>query len=211
MTTNYHRTPLPKEARTPLGWLALWLFLLIFSPFFGFAIHGKVDEVGVIIGLVFAAFPVLALINLAARRWQGLRLTPRHILDEWKFGRVVPAEGAPMICPPVRFANKKSWIELRSEGVALSSYNFLCVHGANYPLEVAWTTQQSGQFFIPWSDATEWTVDSDSDGPDCYRVQLRPTGELRIRRFTPEAGTECELLDAVRSVGKLPIRLKCDI
>ena len=211
MTTDYRRTPLPREASTPLGWLALWLFLLIFSPFFGFAIHGKVDESGLLVGLAFAAAPLLALAYLALRRWQGMRLTPRDILDEWKFGRVVAAEGAPMVAPPIRFASKKNWIELRSEGIAMASYNFLSIRGTDNPLGTTWIAQHAGQIFIPWSGTTEWIVDSDIDGSDCYRVQLHPRGELRIRRFTPETTSECALLDAVRSVGKLPVRLKCDV
>lgn len=211
MATEYRRTPLPTEARTPLGWLALWLFLLIFSPFFGFAIHGKVDESGLMIGLAVAAVPLLALSYLVVRRWHGMRLTPHHILDEWQFGRVVAAEGAPMIASPVRFANKKNWIEFRSEGVVLSSHNVLGMYGTKQLLKTSWMVQQSGQLFVPWSDVVEWVVESDSDGPDYYRLKLHPRGELKIRRFRPEMATECELLDAIRSVGKLPIRLQCDV
>lgn len=211
MATDYRRTPLPREACTPLGSLALWFVLFIFSPFLGFAVHGKVDEAGLTIGLAVAAVPLVALSYLVVRRWNGMRLTPRHILEEWQLGRVVAAEGAPTFVSPVRFANKKKWIEFRSEGVVLSRHNFLGMQGTKQLFETSWVAQQAGQLFVPWNDVVEWIVDSDSDGPDYYRLKLHSRGELKILRFRPEMATECELLDAVRSVGKLPIRLHCDV
>jgi hypothetical protein len=210
MATDYRRTPLPKEACTPLGWLAFWVFLLVFSPFFGFAIHGKVDEAGLMIGLAVATVPLVALSWLVVRRWNAMRVMPRHILEEWQLGRVVAAEGAPMIASTARFVNKKNWIEFRSEGVVLSSQNFLGAPGTKQLFQTSWVVQQSGQLFISWNDVVEWIVDSGSDGPDYYRLKLHQ-GEAKIRRFRPEEATECDLLDAVRGVGRVPVRLLCDV
>lgn len=74
-----------------------------------------------------------------------------------------------------------------------------------------WLSQTVGDCFVPWYDIKEWEVCTDSDGPDYYRLPLRGKGHFLIRRFTPVEGTETDLLDAVRSVGKLSIRMLCDI
>lgn len=211
MSAAYRRTPLPDKTRTPLGWLALWFALLIFSPFLGFAVHGKVQEPGLLIGLVIATVPLLALCWLVIRRWRHLRRVPPDLLREWQLGRVVPANGAPAVATPVRFAHGKNGLELRPDGLTVAGHSVLGLRGAAHLLETSWVVQQAGQLFVPWADVVEWAVDTDSDGPDYHCLQLRPQGELRVRRFRPEAATECDLLDAVRSVGRLQVRLRCDV
>lgn len=211
MPTDYRRTPLPKAAQTPLGWLALWLLLLLMSPFAGFAIHGKVDEAGLMIGLGLAVLPLLALACLALRRWQALRRAPDHVREEWRSGRLIAADGAPPQTTPLRFAKGRSWMEFRAEGVLLSAYDVLGTQGTRQALETTWVIQQSGQWLLAWTQIAEWIVDSDTEGPDCYRLKLRPRGELRLRRFAPDGATESDLLDAVRAVGRVPIRLRCDL
>lgn len=210
MTTIYRRTPLPAKARTPLGWLALWLALLISSPFLGFAVRGKVDAAGLATGLLIGGVPLLALAWLVIRRWQHLRRVPPELLKEWRLGRVVAPDGAPTVKAPARFAYRKDWIELRPEGLVLARHSVLSMQGTQL-LETAWVAQQAGQLFVAWSDIAEWAVDTDSDGPDYHCLQLRPQGRLRVRRFRPDVGTECDLLDAVRSIGRLPVRLRCDV
>jgi hypothetical protein len=211
MPTNYRRTPFPHKARAPMGWLALCLVLLFSSPFLGFAMQGKVDEAGLVNGLCIAVLPLLALTWLVVQRWRHLRQVPPAVLDEWRLGRVVPAEGAPAVAPPVRFASRKNWLELGPEGLTLAGYSVLSVRGAENLLQTSWVVQQAGQFFVPWADIAEWAVDSDGDGPDYHCLQLRPRGTLRVRRFHPDAASECDLLDAVRSVGRVPVRLRCDV
>lgn len=211
MATHYRRTPLPRNARTPLTWLAVWFFLLLFSPFFGFAIHGKVDETGLVIGFAVGVAPFVALVFIAVRSWHGIRHTPQHIRDEWRLGRLVAAEDAPLVSPPIRFEYKKNWIELRAEGIVVSNYSFLGMHGTKQAFKTSWIARQSEELFVPWSDVAEWIVDSDTEGPDYYRLKLHPQGELKVRRFEPEMASESKILDAVRSIGKLPVRLKCDV
>lgn len=211
MPETYRRTPLPDGARMPLGWLALWLMLLIASPFGGFAVHGKVDERGLTIGLFLAAVPLLALTWLVIQRWRHLRRLPPGLLLEWRQGLVIPADGAPARSTPVRFSHRKDWIDLRPDGLTLAGHSVLAMRGVEQRLGTLWVVQQAGQLFLPWADIVEWAVDTDSDGPDYHCLPLRPQGELRVRRFRPDAATECALLDAVRGVGRLPVRLRCDV
>jgi hypothetical protein len=102
-------------------------------------------------------------------------------------------------------------MEFRAEGVLLSGHDVLGLQGTGQLLETTWVIQQSGQWLLAWNQIAEWIVDADSDGPDCYRLKLRPGGEVRVRRFDPDGATECDLLDAVRGVGRVPIRLLCDV
>lgn len=208
---EYRRHPLPKRATTPLGWLALCLMGLIFSPFVGFSIHGKVAAPGLVIGLLFAAIPFAGLAAMAILRWYAWRRLPLDIAEEWTSGKLVPAEGARAIVPPVRFSNENNWIETLSGGVALSRTCLLSMQGVSEAMAKLWVADNTGEMFIPWDEVAEWGVDTDSDGPDYYLLQLRSGGTTKVRRFPPDHATECDLLNAVRSVGQVPIRLRCDV
>lgn len=212
-STEYRRTPLPANARIRVGWIALFFMSIIFSPFVGFAIHGKVSEPGLVTGLQIAIVPLCGLIAIAIARWHSWRQLPSHIAEEQKLGRVFPAEGAPMVVSPVRFSskNKKDWIEMRPEGMTLSRHALLRMHGVPDFMAKVWVAEQLGEQFVAWSDIVEWVVDTDSDGPNYYLLKLRPKGMLTVRRFEPDTATECDLLDAVRSVGEVPVRLRCDL
>lgn len=208
---EYRRHPLPKHAKPPLSWLALCLMELIFSPFVGFAMHGKVADPGVILGLWFAVIPLSGLATIAVLHWSAWRRLPAHIAEEWTTGKIVPAEGAPATVPPVRFSNEKNWIETLSDGVALSRNCLLSMQGVSEAAAKLWVADNAGEMFIPWGDIAEWGVDTDSDGLDYYLLQLRSGGMTRVRRFSPDHATECDLLNAIRSVGQVPIRLRCDV
>lgn len=207
----YRRTPLPPAARPRLGWLALCLLALIASPFLGFAVHGRVAEPGLMIGLAIAVLPLAGLAALGLSQWRAMRRLPPGVAEEWRTGRVVPAVGAPAVAAPVRFSRQKDWIELRPEGLLLSRHTLLRLQGVARTMEKIWVSEQAGQLFVPWSDLAEWGVEQDNEGPDFHRLQLRGAGHLTVRRFPPVEGSEAELLDAVRSVGRLPIRLRCDV
>lgn len=209
--TEYLRTPLPDNARRRVGWIAFCIISLILSPFLGFAIHGKVAAPGLMTGLLVAVLPLCGLIALTVLRWLSWRRLPSHIVEEWTSGRVIPAEGAPTIASPVRFSFKKDWIEILPEGVSFSRHALLTMQGVPDFLAKVWVAEQTQELFVAWSDIIEWAVETDSDRPDYYALKLHPKGMLNVRRFKPNSATECDLLDAVRSVGKLPVRLLCDV
>lgn len=211
MVSDYRRTPLPERTRTPLGWLAACLALLAFSPFIGFAVHGRVGEAGLVTGLAFALLPLAGLAVLALQRWRAWRGLPPPLREEWTVGRLVPAEGAPAVTAPLRFSAGKQWLEFRADGLLIARDTVLSTPGLPRSLEAAWVTEQAGQRFVPWPDIAEWIVETDSEGPDYHRLRMRFRGELRLRRFQPEAGTECDVLDAVRGVGGVAVRLRCDV
>ncbi|MEC5397526.1 hypothetical protein [Uliginosibacterium sp. H1] len=194
-----------------MGWLMLCVFGLLSSPFVGFAIHGKVAVPGLAIGMWVAVLPLLGLVAIATSRWAAWRRLPPHIAEEWRAGRLIPAEGAPAFDPPVRFSRGKDWIEMRVEGVLVARHTLLSVQGVPDSLAVLWIADATGEMFIPWNDVAEWIVDTDSDGPDHHVLHLHAGGRIRLRRFSPDHAGEGDLLDAVRSVGGLPIRLRCEV
>lgn len=209
--TEYRRTPLPEQAKPPVGWLVLCHAGLMFGPFVGFWIHGKVAIPGLVIGLVFAVIPLFGLIFMALRHWYAWRRLPRSIAEEWKSGKKVPAEGAPAVDPPVRFSKGKYWIEIQAEGLLCSRSCLLALPRVSEAVAKLWVADHAGQLFIPWADIAEWSVEIDSDGPDYYVLRLRTEGLIRVCRFSPDRASESDLLDAVRSVGKVPLRLCCDV
>ena len=210
-STEYQRHRLPKHAKTPIGWLALCFMGLIFSPFIGFSIHGRVATPGLVIGLWFAVIPLSGLVTISLLRWYAWRRLPPHIAKEWTFGKIVPAEGAPTIIPPVRFSNGKNWIDILKNGVAFSRNCLLLMQGVSDTLAKARVADSVGEMFIPWDDILEWGVDEDMDAPDYYRLSLRAGGIITLRRFKPEDASECDLFDAVRNVGLVPVRIRCEV
>lgn len=212
MTSDtYRRTSLPGSARTPVGWLALCFAGLIFSPFVGFAIHGTVDEAGLIIGLKFAVLPLLGLAAIAMLRWLAWRALPPEVADEWRRGKVVPAAGARAVVPPVRFSDGEHWISMSASALTASRSALLSLQGLPQTMSSAVASAASGEMTIRWADIIEWTIETDSDGPDYQVLRLRAGGAVRLRRFAPTDARESDLLDAVRSVGGVPIRLLDDV
>ena len=100
---------------------------------------------------------------------------------------------------------------MQVEGVTIAKYNILSMQNVSQLLSKAWVSEQLGYLFVPWSDVIEWVVQTDSDGPDYFLIKLLPKGALTVRRFHPDGTTECNLLDGVRSIGKRPVRLLCDV
>jgi hypothetical protein len=210
-STAYRRSPLPKSAQAPLGWLAICVAGVIFSPFVGFSVHGTVDNTGLIVGLAFSVLPFTGLVAIAAIRWYAWRRLPTRLAEEWTAGKIVPAEGAPSVLLPVQFSDLKNRVEIWPDGVVLSRATILAILGFPGAASQKWISEQVGELFVPWKDIAEWVVETDSDAPDYYELKLHPRGKIRVQRFKPFAGNECDLLDAVRSAGNLPIRLRCDV
>ncbi|MEW6514382.1 MAG: hypothetical protein AB1443_10295 [Pseudomonadota bacterium] len=208
---RYRRTPLPPDARLKVGWILLCLAGLFACPFIGFAIHGKVEEPGLAIGLVLAVVPLAGLALLATKHWAAMRRLPPELAEEWRKGRFISAAGAPIVDTPARFSHQNDSIEIQPEGMVVSRSTLLGLRGVENSTEKMWIAQTVGDYFMPWSDLSEWEVHTDSDGPNFYRLNLRTKGHVLIRRFRPVEGCEADLLDAVRHVGKLPIRLLCDL
>jgi hypothetical protein len=205
---HYQLTPIPKAARRHLGWFALCFFALIFSPFVGFAIHGKVETPGLIIGLKFAILPLLGLAAIAILREIAWRRLPPELVREFRQGKLVPADGAPVVVPPVRFANGDCWIRMSRDGVTASKQTLISMPGVPQMIAKVRAVAESGEVSARWSDVVEWSIEEDSDGPDYHWLQLRGGGAIKLRRFAPKQATESDILDAVRSVGKVPVRLR---
>lgn len=209
--TDYRRTPLPKQAESPVSWIALCFMSLIFSPFLGFAVEGVVAAPGLVNAFYIAVIALFGLSFIAIRHWYAWRNLPPNIVEEYKKGKIILAEGAPAIVPPVKFTQDKDWIELLPNGIACANHTLLRLQGVSEFTAKVWAVQQGEQLFIPWSDIVEWAVQTDSDNPDYYSLVLQPSGYASLRRFKPSQACECDILDAVRSIGKVPVRLFCDV
>jgi len=210
----YHRKHPSPSGQRGVGWLILCWMLIIFSPFAGFALHGKVDERGLVLGLWFALLPIAGLMALAWVRRADRRRVPPEMLSEWRDGLLIPAAGAPPVTSPWRYAGKHHWIELRADGVLVSRSALLNLGGlGDFREEIAATrtADAAGQHFVPWTAIDTWEVTTDSDGPNFHRLLLRPRGQVRIRRFRPGTGHEADLLDGVRAIGQVPVRLFDDL
>lgn len=207
----YRRTPLPAAAKPRLGAVLACLVGMLACPFVGFAVVGRVGEVGLLLGLGLALLPLAGLATLAWQYHQGRRRLPPALAAEWMQGKRVAAAGGPVVTAPWRYACGKNWIELRSDGVLVSRHALLALPGVAEAMGRLWMAGEIGEFFIEWAALGEWSVCDESDGPDTYRVSVRDGGRLHLRRFRGEAAGEVALLDAVRSIGGLPVRVLADV
>lgn len=210
----YHRTPLPAAARPRTGWLALCWMLVIGSPFVGFALHGRVAEPGLRLGAAFALLPLAAMALLWRQRRAGWRQLPPELARQWQLGRWIEPHGAPDVAAPLRYADARHWIELRADGVLAARSALLAVDsgdGLRDRLHRLRGADAAGQYFVPWADMACWEVATDSDGPDPHRLRLRGGGCVRLRRFIARDRREADLLDGVRAIGRVPLRLRDDL
>jgi hypothetical protein len=210
----YHRTPLPPGAAPWQGWRMLCWMLIVFSPFIGFAVHGKVVEAGLITGLWLALLPLAALLGLSWRDRRAQRRVPASTWAERRSGRRFGPEGAPPITAPRRFENGPRWMQLRADGVLVSRPALLNVRVAGSLAEqmaAHHAADAAGQFFVPWADIDTWTVATDSDGPNFHHLALHSGGEVKLARFTPTHGHEADVLDAVRAIGQCVLWLRDDL
>ncbi len=207
----YRRTPLPRQAQTPVAWVAFCFVALLASFPAGFALHGRVETPGIVLGLRLALFPLAGLAFTAIRHWYFWRKLPPDIASEWKHGRVVPPAGANAVEPPLRFTEAQCWVQVLQDGISISRTALLRMQFVADFQARTWAADEAGQTFVSWAEIKEWSVHLDSDGPDFYALRLRPKGSMVIRRMGAGTPRERELLDAVRSVGKVPVRVLCDL
>lgn len=211
MDPIYRRHSLPPSSRTKLRWWVLLWFVLIFSPFIGFTIEGKVSEPGLARGVPFALVAIAGLVALGLKDARALRRLPEDVRAQWREGRLVPAEGAPRVYPPARFAANRDFIEMVPEGVVIARRTLLTMQGVADLVQKTWLSEQVGQLFVPWREIEEWVVDTSLEGEDPYSLQLKAGGAYTLRRFQPDGASEADLLDAVRSIGKVPVRMRTDL
>jgi hypothetical protein len=207
----YRRTPLPAAPKPRLGAILACLAATLAGPFIGFAVVGQVSEAGLLLGIGLSLLPLAGLAVLVRQYHRRLRRLPPALAAEWMQGRLVPAAGGPAVTPPWRYARGKDWIELRSDGLLVSRHVLLALPGVAEAMERLWMAGEIGEFFVEWTALGEWSVCDESDGPDTYRVSVRAGGWLHLRRFRGEAAGEVALLDAVRSIGGLPVRVLAEV
>lgn len=218
-TEFYGRTPLPAEARTPIGFVIPLWFAVIFSPFVAFAVNGKVDDSDWTPALLTAGLSLAVLAFLSLRTRANYRDLPARVREEYERGKCFePLPAGRMPVPRTfKLTGFGATLELTSAGITYSPAAWL---GANSErraeaVRAAWQAVKAPGWRPPpqsiaWREIAEWQVRDDSDTADYYRLMFADGGHVSLRR-PPSAKEEYALLDTVRSVGRVPVRLFCDI
>lgn len=215
----YGRTPLPKSAKFPLALAGLLWMAVIFSPFVAFTVNGVVDDSNWMPAYVTAGLSLLLLALLHGRAVANYFRLPKALRDEYQFGKLYPATPRPSSRGDRAFdlGSKRAVVRVSEDGVQVSPAAFLrtdfrsAIEGTHLKHTSALGGQQyKPHLFVAWRDIKEWEVRDDSDGPDYYRLILAKGGYICIRRPS-RAQDEYELLDAVRGVGQMAVRLLCDV
>ena len=206
----------PRPAGPPLRWRRLLLVWLVLLGLFGYLAtlwHHPGDNLPLAgqIGVMALLFSPLLLTWWELRRWHRLAPpVPPGVALEWMHGRQVPPEGAPVLAPPQRFRHRGHWLELRADGVLIAPAT-LMVTSRSSEWRDAWAAYMAAasarQSFVAWDEITAWEVRCDDDRPDHYALRLRQGGPVEVRRFRPDGGHEADVLDAVRAIGRVPVRL----
>lgn len=201
--------PPPPDATGGLWGFLAWM-ALVFSPFAGFALHGRVDEVGLRLGLVCGLLPLAALLALAWRRHRRVQAMPPALRALWRDGVRVPAEGAPEVPAPVQLVDGPARVGWTDAGLVFGRRRVLRLQGGPDRLARVMALEAAGQWFVAWEDLQAWSVESDSDSPDPYRVTLRDGSQLLLARLS-RGRDERALLDAVRSRGRVAVQLRDEL
>jgi hypothetical protein len=218
---DYRRTPLPKSAHPPVSaTMALWMGI-IFSPFVAFTVNGRVDDSNWTPAIFTACCCLAGLLILHVRATRAYRRVPADIRAEYSHGRIMPplsvegCETSPVEYSPHR--KGQPLVGLSTQGVwfapaAISGGSWRQLRemaDVNVKAHLAGGGQLPAHN-INWADIAEWQVHDDSDGPDYYRVVRHDGAQIKLRR--PYAPAEDgRVLDYVRTVGRRPVRLFCDI
>lgn len=218
-TDYYGRSPLPAEARRRMGLEMLLWMAVIFSPFVAFAVNGKVDDSDWTPAYVTAGVSLLALALLSARRRANYRNLPAHLRDEHERGKsFAPLPNERVRLPrDFKLAGGRVMLHLTSDGVAYAPAAWLGIDERRtvQAVRMLWRAAREARLNVPtqviaWRDIREWEVHEEMENDDFYRLTLVDGGYVRLRR-PADAKEEYELLDAVRSVGRVPVRMFCDI
>lgn len=197
-----------------LGWM-----LIVFSPFIGFAIHGKVEQQG----LSFALFPLVVGLGLVVNSGLRVRRERNAIPPEIRAQAYQGVEFPPLperldAASLVYWGRKaKGPVQLRAEGVDISQVALIRASWkiTMEQLPVAAISRYQGfeldyVLHLPWSDIAEWSVKEGDESPNYYELRYK-NGEFVTIRRPHERGLEPGVLDYVRSVGQCPVRLFCDV
>lgn len=219
-TGRYERTPIPADARPRMRFVMPLWFAIILSPFVAFAANGKVDDSNWTPGLITAGIALFALVVLHLRARANYANLPAWHRDEYAHGKLFAATaGNGTRAHPREFvlAAPHANLRLSNEGISFPPAAWLGADatrraGAVRMLTRAWRDgcMNVADQAIAWRDIAEWQVHDESEAADYYRLSLKDGGNVRLRR-PPKPRDEHELLDAVRSLGQVPVRLFCDI
>jgi hypothetical protein len=218
--SHYERTPIPADARMRARFMVPLWFAIIFSPFVAFTANGKVDDSNWTPAVITAGIALLALVLLHVRARSNYANLPAWHRDEYAQGRLFAASarhGARATMRAFKLAATHGALRLSDEGIAFSPAAWLGADAARRAEAVRMLKRavREGRMdvveqAIAWRDIAEWQVHDESDTSDYYRVHLKDGGHIRLHR-PAKAHDEYELLDAVRSIGQIPVRLFCDI
>lgn len=218
--SHYERTPIPADARMRARFMVPLWFAIIFSPFVAFAANGKVDDANWTPAVITAGLALFALVVLHVRARSNYANLPAWHRDEYAQGKLFAAaarNGARVPMREYKLATTHGVLRLSDEGIAFSPAAWLGADAARRAEAVRMLTRavREGRIDVPertiaWRDIAEWQVHDESDSADYYRLHLKDGGHIRLHR-PPKTRDEYELLDAVRSVGQIPVRLFCDI
>lgn len=200
--------------------MTLWMGI-IFSPFVAFTVNGRVDDSNWRPAIITALACLAGLVFIHIRTSRRYAQLPADIQSEYLYGRVMPPfQGGAGETSPLRFGPRgpeKSLADLTPKGIWCAP---VAICGASWGqrrkmADIDIKAGLAGGSELPthafdWSELVEWQVRDDTDGPAYYRIVLQDGAYVDLKR--PRNSTEeSPILDYVRSVGRRPVRLLCDV
>lgn len=187
---------------------AVLLFLCAFGIFAGFLIAGKVDHAGAMIGINISTGSLIGFAALGIYRWYEWRKLPQYIRNEWRYGKLIDCDDAPMIKAPLIISDKTFSLNLTAEALGISRSLVIKTRGDFFSRP---EIKGKSDIIITWGEILEIEVCDDNDSYNYYKINLNSGDSISVRRVNRQQPPEHFILDAFRSIGKVPIRLKCDV
>lgn len=218
-THHYQRMAIPREARVPVALVIPLWFAIVFSPFVAFWVNGKVDDSDWTPAIVTAVVALSAIMALNLRAAANYRALPASLRDQYAHGKLLGPLSRAALRKPRDFACGAAGGSLHAgaDGVSFTAAAWIGSDSAHRSQRVRllWKLMREGRYtidpeFIPWREIAAWEVHDDSESADYYRLTLTGGGYRKLRR-PASARDEIDLLDTVRSVGQVGMRLFCDI
>ncbi len=209
--SDYQRAPIPKPARPSVSVIAICWMTFIFSPFIGFYINGKVDGSNWTPALIIASAALSIIFINTIKASINYKKLPLELRDEYKYGKLLPILPKPENCEPKLIPFNKNGTKkicLTNDGI---DFTINIRQRTSITLAFEYSKLDNAESsHIPWHYLKEWQVYDDSDRCNYYKLILKTQEYIEILRPTDKA-TEISLLDYVRSVGQVPVRIFCDI
>jgi hypothetical protein len=220
--SNYTRTPLPHSVRR-VSTEVLCAMLILWSPFVSIALDGMYGISSWLPSYISVGLGVLGLL-LRSKHYKNA--VPKQTRDEYKYGKLLKASeyvcslqlpSMPCVFALAKRKQAKKTLTIDANGLyftpnAVVQVTLKLAKKFSQHRYLSDVTGGAGieSHFLKWSEILEWQVHDGDEMANYYKLCLADKQYILIERTSPSE-SETRLLDSVRGIGHVDVRIFCDI